>query len=296
VRRKICLTLPTNRSCTDTITALHAEAAYGAANFEVEVHMLVLDSSDERTHAAHRATLDTVAPVPHVVVHLLDEKEQRLFLESAIDASGLEDPKRLLDLLLPDGISYGACTNRAFLIAAALGCESVHRRDSDSSYQTVHGRPVFPIHHELGAVGRRAGEALGTVTESALEPAQAARTVVIAGASFVGELSVDIGEIERLDNDVYQEVVGLWAPPAWTEEQRHELVSESFRGAGLEPFVHDHSVLGSVDPMRIDMCNIAFHREAYERVPLLPALDTIGSDYLLATTPACQASCTTGTS
>jgi hypothetical protein len=33
--------------------------------------------------------------------------------------------------------------------------------------------------------------------------------------------------------------------------------------------------------MRIDMCNIAFHRDAYERVPLLPALDTIGSDYFL---------------
>ncbi|HEX4788614.1 MAG TPA: DUF6271 family protein [Actinospica sp.] len=281
MRRKICLTLPTNRSCTDTIEALHAEAAYGAANFEVEVHMLVLDSSDARTHEAHRATVDTLAPAPHVVVHLLDEKAQRFFLENAIRVSGLDDQELLLDLLLPDGISYGSCTNRAFLIAAALGCESVHRRDSDSSYQTVLGRPVFPIHHELGAVGRRAGEALGAVTESVLEPAEADRTVVIAGASFVGELSVDIGEIERLDNDVYHEVVGLWAPPEWTEDQRRELVSESFRGAGLEPFVHDHSVLGRVDPMRIDMCNIAFHREAYERVPLLPALDTIGSDYFL---------------
>jgi hypothetical protein len=76
-------------------------------------------------------------------------------------------------------------------------------------------------------------------------------------------------------------VVSLWAPTDWSEDQRRELVSESFRGAGLDPFLEDHSVLGPVDPMRIDMCNIAFHREAYERVPLLPALDTIGSDYFL---------------
>jgi hypothetical protein len=280
-RRRICLTLPTNRSCTDTIAALHEEAAYGAANFEVEVHMLILDSSDARTHASHRAVLDTLAPVPHVVVHLLDEPMQLAFLREAAEAAGPEDADRLVALMLPDGVSYGACTNRAFLLAAALGCESVHRRDSDSSYQTVQGRPVFPIHHELGGVGRRATEVLGSVTESALEPAQADRTVVIAGASFVGELSVDIGEIERIDNDVYHEVVGLWAPADWTEEQRRELVSESFRGAGLDHFVHDHSVLGPVDPMRIDMCNIAFHRDAYERVPLLPALDTIGSDYFL---------------
>ncbi len=281
MRTRICLALPTNRSCTDAIVALHAEAAYGAAHFEVEVHVLILDSSDAHTHAAHRAVVDTLVPVPHVVVHLLDETAQRVFLKRAIQDSRLDNPEKLLGLMLPEGVSYGACTNRAFLIAAALGCESVHRRDSDSAYQTVHGRPVFPIHHELAGIGRRAGDVVGAVTECTLDPAQAERTVVIAGASFVGELSVDIGEIERRDNDVYHEVVSLWAPMDWTDERKRELVSESFRGAGLEPFAHDHSVLGRVDPMRIDMCNIAFHREAFERVPLLPALDTIGSDYFL---------------
>jgi hypothetical protein len=281
VRRRICLALPTNRACTDAIRALHAEAAYGADDFDVQV--LILDSSDARTNAAHRAVVEALVPVPHVAVHLLDEKAQRVFLESAIRASGLDEPGRLTELMLPGGVSYGACTNRAFLIAAALGCESMHRRDSDSAYQVLDGRPVFPIDQELLGVGRRAGEvaASGLVSESMLEPAQTDRTVVIAGASFIGETSVDISEIEQLDNDVYHEVVSLWAPSGWTEEQRRELVSESFRGAGLTPFAQDHSVLGRVDPMRIDMCNIAFHRDAYERVPLLPALDTIGSDYFL---------------
>jgi hypothetical protein len=281
VRRRICLALPTNRACAETIATLHAEAAYAATNFEVDVHVLILDSSGERARLAHRAIVDTLTPVPHVVVHRLDEKDQRVFLESAAHASGLDDPERLIGLMLPDGISYGACTNRAFLIAAALGCESVHRRDSDCAYQVAHSRPVFPIHQELAAVGRRAGDVLRSVSESTLDPAHADQTVVIAGASFIGDLSVDIGEIEALDGDVYQEVVSLWAPSDRTEEQRHELVSESFRGAGHEPFVRDNGVLGRVDPMRIDMCNIAFHRDAYERVPLLPALDTIGSDYFL---------------
>jgi hypothetical protein len=279
--RRICLVLPTNRSCADAITALHAEAAYGAGNFDVEVHMVVLDSSDARTHAAHRDVVEDLAEVRNVSVHLLDETAQRTFLEAAIGLSKLDDPSRLLELMLPAGVSYGACTNRAFLVAAALGCESVHRRDSDSNYQRFGGRPVFPIHHELDSVGLTAREVADVVTESTLDPADLDRTVVIAGASFVGELSVDIGEIEHLDQAVYQEVVGLWAPGDWTDAQKRELVGESFRGAGLAPFAHDHSVLGRVDPMRIDMCNIAFHRDAYERVPLLPALDTIGSDYFL---------------
>ena len=84
MRTRICLALPTNRVCTDTIAALHAEAAYAAAHFEVEVHVLILDSSDARTHAAHRAVVDTLGPVPHVGVHLFDETAQRVLLERAI--------------------------------------------------------------------------------------------------------------------------------------------------------------------------------------------------------------------
>jgi hypothetical protein len=277
------LALPTNRACDEAIAGLHAEAAYGAANFSVDVSVLILDSSAEGAYAGHRAVVEGLEAVPHVAVHLLDESAQRVFLDKAVGGAGLGSPNRLIGLMLPDGVSYGACTNRIFLIAAALGCESVHRRDSDSAYQDLDGRVIYPIHHELVGVGRRAGDVAvsGSVSATALDPAHSDRTVVIAGASFIGETSVDISEIEQLDNAVYHEVVSLWAPADWNEAQKDELVSESFRGAGLEPFAQDQSVLGLVDPMRIDMCNIAFHRDAYERVPLLPALDTIGSDYFL---------------
>ncbi|MBR7829105.1 hypothetical protein KDK95_22550 [Actinospica sp. MGRD01-02] len=279
--RRICLALPTNRACPEAIAGLYDEAAYAAREFGVEVHMVVLDSSAPPVRARHRATVDGLPPTPNVVVSLLDEDAQRAFLTEAIAISGLADGDRLLDLMLPRGVSYGAVTNRIFLIAAALGCESVHRRDSDSRYQSLGGEPMFPIHHEAGALGRVAGDLADSVSESTLDRDQAGRTVAIAGASFVGELSVDISEIEQLDPEVYREVVSLWAPSDWTEEQKRELVDESFRGAGTEPFVSDHATLGLVDPMRIDMCNIAFHRGAYERVPVLPALDTIGSDYFL---------------
>jgi len=279
-RRRVCLALPTNRECARTIAALHDEARYAAEHFDVEVQMLILDSSESATYTAHRRVVDSFAPVPNVTVRLLDEAGQRPFLERAVQASGLDEPERLIELMLPGGLSYGACTNRLFLIAAALGCQSVHRRDSDADYQQADDVTAYPIHHEL-SLGLRAGDVVGAVTESQLSPADAERTVTIAGASLVGEMSVDISEIEQLDPEVYHEVVSLWAPTDWTEERKRDLVAESFRGAGQETFVRDHSVLGRVDPMRIDMGNIAFHRDAYERIPLLPALDTIGSDYFL---------------
>ncbi|MFB7593982.1 DUF6271 family protein [Streptomyces sp. NPDC056160] len=278
---RICLALPTNRACQATLRAVADEAAYAVRRFGVEVHLLVLDSSDARTRAEHARVMAALPAVPGVVAHHLDEERQRAFLRRAIGRAALAEPDRLLSLMLPAEVSYGACTNRAFLIAAALGCRSVHRRDSDSAYQMLDGAPVFPVHHEVPALGRPAAQVSDDVTETLLDPAHAGRPVSMAGASFIGELSVDIGEMAELDEAVYQEVVSLWAPGHWSGERKRELVEESFRGAGTAPFTADRSTLALVDPMRVDMCNISFSREVYERVPLPPATSTIGSDYFL---------------
>ncbi|MFF9086653.1 DUF6271 family protein [Streptomyces sp. NPDC014991] len=278
---RVCLTLPTNRACSATIAAVHAEAAYAARHFGADVQLLILDSADERTRAAHTRTVAALPQEPGVTVHHLDEERQRVRLRRTIERAGLSDRDRLLRLMLPSAVSYGACTNRAFLLAASLGCHSVHRRDSDSTYQLNSGEPVFPVHHELPWLGRPATDASAAVTRTDLDPALAHRPVSLAGASFIGELSVDIAEIRRLDEAVYQDVVGLWAPGDWPEDRRRALVEESFTGAGTAPFTGDHSTLTLVDPMRVDMCNVAFDRAVYERVPLPPATDTIGSDYFL---------------
>ncbi|MCX4985118.1 DUF6271 family protein [Streptomyces sp. NBC_00572] len=279
--RRVCLTLPTNRSCADTIRAVAEEAAYGARRFGVEVRLLVLDSSDATVLAAHRKAVASLPAVPGVTVHHLDEDEQRTLLRDVIARSGVAEPDRVLALMLPDRVSYGACTNRAFLIAEALGCTSVHRRDSDSRYQYLDGEPVFPLHHELSTLGLRAADVAGLVSRSRLDPAYADRPVALVGGSFVGEMSVDVEEIRRLDPVVYEDVVGLSIPDGYPEIWRRNLIAESFRGAGTAAYTGDRTTLMSVSPMRVDMCNIAFDREVYGRVPLPPATDTIGSDYFL---------------
>jgi hypothetical protein len=278
---RICLCLPTNRACSATLTALHDEAAYAARRFGADVQLLILDSSDARTRAGHARVVAGLHPATGVTVHHLDEDAQRAFLRRTIERAGLAEPERLLHLMLPPAVSYGACTNRAFLLAAALGCHSLHRRDSDSTYQLHAGQPVFPVHHELPWLGGPAAEATAAGLPTDLDPALLGRPVSLAGASFIGELSVDLGEIRHLDEGVYHDVVSLWAPGDWSEERKRHLVEESFTGAGTAPFSGDRATLTVVDPMRVDMCNIAFDRAIYERVPLPPATDTIGSDYFL---------------
>lgn len=118
--------------------------------------------------AWHARAVREAGLAPGVVAHHLDEAAQAVFLRAAIERAGLADPDRVLGLMLPSAVSYGACTNRAFLIAAALGCRSVHRRDSDSRYQERDGEPVFPVRHELAFLGKGAREAAAAVTEDRL--------------------------------------------------------------------------------------------------------------------------------
>lgn len=279
--RRVCLALPTDRACADGIAAVGAEAAWAARHLGVEVRLCVLDTSDGAALAGNRAAVDALPPAPGVVVHHLDEVAQRAFLRDAVDRSAVAAPERLLRLLLPDGVSYGACTDRAFLVASALGCSSLHRRDSDSAYQTFDGAPVFPIRQELTTLGRRAADAAGDVTRSRLDPAARDRPVALAGGSFIGEMSVDLDAMQRSDPAIYHDVVGLWIPATCPDLWRPRLVRESFRGAGTARFTGDHSTLTAVSPMRVDMCNIGLVKEVYERVPLPTATGTIGTDYFL---------------
>ncbi|MBB5940066.1 DUF6271 family protein [Streptomyces zagrosensis] len=278
--RSICLTLPTNRASAPMVAAICQEAAYAAHHFDVEVHVLILDSAAPDAFAEHARALRAQPATPQVRVHHLGEDAQRTHLKEIIHRAGLAKPELLLELMLPADVSYGACTNRAFLIGRALGCTSVHRRDSDSSYQTWDGEPVYPIHHELTSLGERAADAAAHVTEVTLDPVHGDKPVVLVGSSFVGELSVDISEIRQLDPEVYYDIVSLWAPTTFSQQQKRELVDESFTGAGTEPFTGDHALLTLVDPMRLDMCNISFH-QVHEHIPLPPATNTIGSDYFL---------------
>jgi hypothetical protein len=277
-RRRVCLALPTHRECAGTIAAVAAEAAYGAATFGVQVEMLILDSCDAETYARHAVAVRGLPSAEGVRVTHLDEDAQREFLDAVITDAGVAKPELIARLMLPDRVSYGACTNRAFLVAAALGCESVHRRDSDAAFQAFEGAPVYPIHHELMSLGKRAADAAAGVTEVALDPAHADKPVVSVGASFIGDLSVDIEEIRELDPQAYYDIVSLWAPPGATDQEKRELVAESFTGAPDGEFLGDHAVLCLVDPMRVDMMNISYY-QVHEDVPLPPMTDTIGSDY-----------------
>ncbi|MER5866265.1 DUF6271 family protein [Kitasatospora sp. NPDC002040] len=279
--QRVCLALPTMRACPGTIVDLAEEAAYAVATFGAEVHLLVLDTTGEAEFAKNADAVASLAPTPGVFVHHLGDAQQRDWLRRVAEGSGAADPELLLDLMLPKGVAYGSCVNRLFLGAAALDCTSVHLRNDDFEYQVRDGEKLYPIHPELLSIGRPAGQAVAGVTRSELDPADADKRVMVVSGAFLGELNVDIGEIRELDPQVYHDLVRLWTPPAWSDEDRDAMVELSFKGVGAEPFDTDESILGVPDIWKVYMCNVALDHRAYEKLPLLPSLDTLGCDYAL---------------
>ncbi|MFE9425629.1 DUF6271 family protein [Kitasatospora sp. NPDC006697] len=279
--QRVCLALPTMRPCPGTIVDLAEEAAYAVATFGAEVHLLILDTTTAADFAKNADAVASLAPVPGVFVHHLGNEQQRAFLLGVARRSGAADPELLLDLMLPQAVAYGSCVNRLFLGATALGCTSAHLRNDDFDYQVVDGEKMFPIHHELLSIGKPAGEALAGVSSSTLDPADADKPVMLVSAAFMGELNVDIGEINELDPEVYRDLVRLWTPRVWTREEQDAMVDISFKGAGTETFDSAGSVLGVPDIWDVYMCNVALDHRSYEVLPLVPALRTIGSDYAL---------------
>ncbi len=297
--RRVCLTLPTDRACAATVRAVAEEAAHGARHFDIEVHLLILDSSGAADLAAHREAVAALPPEPGVVVHHFDEDEQRDFLRGAVARSGVAAPDRVLDLMLPSGVSYGACTNRAFLIAEALGCASVHRRDSDSRYQYLDGKPVLPIHHELTAIGRRAADVAGLVSRSRLDPALADRPVAMVGGSFVGEMSVDVAEIRALDPS---STTTSSASPSRPGIRRSGGGTSSTRRSGAPgpPRSPATSPRSPPSPPRAWTCATSPSRARSTagcrcRPPPTPSAATTSSS-TWCTAPGCPVCCTTGTS
>ncbi|MDF2879334.1 MAG: hypothetical protein K0S30_2430, partial [Clostridia bacterium] len=227
---RVCLALPTNRECAATISLLAKEADYAVRHFGVEVYLLILDTCDGEALSRNIRAIRDIPLYNNVLPVHLNSAAQKHHLQKIIDRSGIYGPDRILDLMLPDGVSYGACTNRIFLVSRSLECDSIHRRDSDSHYQVVNGITVFPIHQELISLGKKASEAKAAVSEVVLDSVQERRPVSMVGGSFIGEMSVDIGEIHSLDQEIYYDIVSLWADNHCSPEERRKLVDVSFKG------------------------------------------------------------------
>ena len=73
---KICLALPTNRECADTIRLLHDEAIYGNETFGHQVVLAVIDTSSGVELEQNRQAIQQLTAHAQVAVRHFDSAQQ----------------------------------------------------------------------------------------------------------------------------------------------------------------------------------------------------------------------------
>ena len=278
--KRICLALPTHRECGVAITALVQEANYALAQFEVAVDVLIADTSTGTALASNMQAAQACDAHTHPRLRIFhfDRDKQDALLRQLLRETGLTDPGRALDLLLPDQVSYGAAMNRLFIFAELLGCASLHRRDSDSLYQNYNAQVIYPIAQELRYLGRSAQSI--KVNSAALSTPPNCCPVYMVGGSYIGEPSVDVARMFDIDADAAYQIVGLFAPSHLPQLEKTAWVDSTYLKTGLQAFTADETKLGYGHSYLVDTCNLCF-AEIQRLLPVPTACNTIGVDYFL---------------
>ncbi|MBM3116488.1 DUF6271 family protein [Jeongeupia naejangsanensis] len=276
--KKICLAMPTHRECAQAIRNLVDEAAFAVSRFDTEVCVLVSDTSEPAALAANAAMVGQLQTPPGVsLIHLPRDRQDRI-LADVLRRAGCDAV--IAALMQPDGVSYGAATNRLFLFAEYFGCSSLHRRDSDSHYQSSDGQPVYPVYNELRFIGLPAREAVSNVDEVVIDAAHAIGPIRMVGASYVGETSIDVMPMFNRNEAASYEILGQFAPFHLDAAEKRRWVDATYIDNGQSRFEVDRAELAYAHSFLIDACNFCFY-DIHAQVPMPPALYTIGSDYFL---------------
>lgn len=284
--KRICLAIPTNRECTAAIAALVQEADHAVRHFPVQVVILIADTASSGIAAANANALQQAMHAigaRRVEARHFTAPQQAALLTQILSRAALQQHELERDLhalLLPDCVSYGAATNRLFLLAQYLGCDSLHRRDSDSRYQQATDSVIYPIHHELRCIGLPASTVANLVDETVAAPLHADCPVMLVGASYVGALSIDVAPMFARDAEAAYRIVGQFAPSHLSAADKRAWVDCSYLHTGQSRFEQDRSELAHGHSFLIDTCNICFS-QIQQVLPLPPACDTIGTDYFL---------------
>lgn len=278
VRR--ALYIPTDRPCGDAIRHGIAECAELRRETGEECLFLLAEHERHPREREHEELVRRYAREYGVTALPLTAEAW----EGLADTLGrlafpdLASRARLRSALLPRGVAYGSGPNKAAIVAAALGVDVLHRRDSDQEPQLVEGRPRYPGVLEAGAVGRPVA-GLSVVNPQDALPHHGDAEVRFVGGTVYGDSPQDRRDVLAAGHEFAVRLQNLTRPESTSREEVSADVERYFTE---ELRTHHDEDFLELDPdvAKVEMgvsCVGGFFRE----LPEMPLPDTLGSDYRL---------------
>lgn len=272
--RRHLLYTPTHRDATRCLKDRFAEALWVETETDRQAILCLVEHTvtpvisrrhDELlTHSSSRERIS--------VLHLTKSKATSFVVRLLERIASSATRNHLHTLLLPDGVSYGAGPNLAYLLGAALRCQAIHRRDSDVYLDRERGG-AYPIELELRAMD----EHLGFISPAPEGSEQFAptQTVSAVGTNTFGSATIDRRDL--LDSGInhlvaYQSL----GRPGVAVDRVH---AEAFNSLVEEPerrYTDDFFAIDNSGRIEMESCCLSWITRL---VPEMPT-DILGCDYM----------------
>ena len=283
------LYMPTNKPSENAAAeaALECQALAASTGHD---YVFALIEHGPSAYDPHSVLLDGLAREHAVPCLHVTRERWEAFLDAIIPAAGLApaDQDRMHALLCPDVTAYGAGPNKAALVAAALGADTLHRRDRDQVFDQRPEGKVFPGVLEAAAIGRKAGDLPNVINRDEVPAQLLGGQVRFVGSTVFGDPSVDRRDLLAAGIGYVADLEALTNPsaPRTAIEQEAE---DFFCGEPVERFDHDFyeiqytaaagPAVANTELGRPEVGVSCVHRVFLE-FPEMPIAETLTSDYL----------------
>ncbi len=271
-----CIVIPTDRECALPIREFYDEALYAKEKLDLDCCLVVIDTSDDESRSKNWQVINELRKKKEVKIYYFNPADLDAYIDKIITHPRLvNDRDKLSSLLNPEGCSYGAAANRTFLIAASIGSEYLHRRDSDTIPQKINSGRVFPIAQEYRFLGKTVNEIKQKVDIIEYSSPLDSVPVFLVGAGYIGEWSTELKELYDYSPELFYGHFCLTMPDK-EKEYVINWVNRHYFEENPKPFTSDKTEL--VARNGLDIGNHALYRIFHE-LPVVPAKDVVGADY-----------------
>jgi hypothetical protein len=267
--------IPTNRPCGESLSLYLEEVAHLASSQSAPVVFSLIESNDAPHVEDHGRTIaKAVGAYGISAIHLTLDR-QRGFIEAVLETADLsaQESADVRTLLMPSGVAYGAGPNKAALLAASLGAETLHRRDSDTVPLIHDGAPLYPSELEARYAGLSFDQFRGEI--STAFPVDEDPPLLFVGSDYAGDPAVDRMELAELSFELAVEHERLRHPAA-SRESLEQRVQRNYleRNPGL--YERDQV---EVDTIGATELGVSCCHRVFLYLPEMPLRATLGCDY-----------------
>ena len=264
-------TIPTNRPCIDGAASYVDDIKRVENEYKEKIEFLVLGNGSDEVEKKNSTDFDSYNSKNDFKIHYIPKKKQKEWLRKLVNEAAVDKKDDLYRILEPDEtiINYGAVLNKSFLIGAALGATSIHRRDSDTK-NPKELDTYSPLEYEMKYLGKKYSDCEELKFDSQDD-------IYFVGGNYSGEWAGDFSALYQKDPTLLYRHVALNFPGRPMEEIA-ELAEKRY--GSIDKGEEKEEPVKLVMDRMIELGNCGFYK-IYEKYPVSPAARTTATDYFI---------------